>query len=207
MARFRATAIGLMWGWLTAGLWVVPARGDGGTLRLWDRQGHYEIAVFTAPSPIVAGPVDISVLVLDFATGEPVLDANVLVKVAPHDRPEAAVLHPATSGAATNKLFYAALFDLDEPGSYRVEIVIAGPKQEARVRFDVEATNGSIRRSDLWPWIGWPAPVILLYGIHQWLVWRRIRPGRGTTESDSERRVRSTKYTKYTKKGKPVQGF
>jgi hypothetical protein len=175
MVRFRATAIGLMWGWLTAGLWVAPARGDGGTLRLWDRQGPYEIAVFTAPSPFVAGPVDISVLLLDPATGEPVLDANVLVKVAPRDRPGAAVPHPATSGAATNKLFYAALFDLDEPGLYRVEVVIEGPKQEAQVRFEVEAADGLARRSDLWPWIGWPAPVVVLYGIHQWLVWRKTR--------------------------------
>jgi hypothetical protein len=181
MVRFRATAIGLMWGWLTGALWVAPARGDGGTLRHWDRQGHYEIAVFTAPSPFVAGPVDLSVLVLDSATGEPVLDANVLVEVARRDRPGVAVPHPATSGAATNKLFYAALFELGEPGLYRVEIVIAGPREEARVRFDVEALSGLARRSDLWPWIGWPAPVILLYGIHQWLVWRRIRPGRGTT--------------------------
>ncbi len=168
MVRFRATAIGLMLGWLPTSLWA-----DGGTLRLWDRQGRYEIAVFTAPSPFVAGPVDISVLVLDSATGEPVLDAKVVVKVAPLGRPEAAELHPATSGAATNKLFYAALFELSEPGFFMVEVVIETAKQEAQVRFQVEVANGLTRRMDLWPWICWPAPVVVLYGIHQWLVWRK----------------------------------
>lgn len=173
MARFRATAIGLILGWVPTILSVAPARGDGGTLRVWDRQGRYEIAVFTAPSPFVAGPVDISVLVLDSASGEPVLNADVIVKVAPVGRPESAVLHPATSGAATNKLFYAALFELSEPGSFMVEVVIEGAKQEVRARFAVEAANGRYRRMDLWPWICWPAPVIVLYGIHQWLVCRK----------------------------------
>ena len=180
MVRFRATAIGLILGWLPTSLWVAPARADGGTLRLWDRQDRYEIAVFTAPSPFVAGPVDISVLVLDSATGQPVLDANVIVKVAPLGRPEAAVLHPATSGAATNKLFYATPFELSVSGFYLVEVVIEGAKQNAQVRFEVEAANDLTQRIVLWPWICWPAPVIVLYGIHQWLVWRKIRPGRGT---------------------------
>ena len=176
-------------------------------MRLWDRRDGYEIAVFTAPSPFVAGPVDISVLVLDSIKGEPVLDATVLVKVAPIGRPEAAESHPATSGSATNKLFYAALFELAKPGSYQVEVDIKRASHDARVRFELQAEGGQSLRMDLWPWLCWPAPVIVLYGIHQWLVWRRIRPGRGTTESDSERRVQSTKHTKHTKKRKSVQEF
>jgi uncharacterized membrane protein len=189
MSRLRATTIALMLGGLPASVWVSPARADGGALRLWDRQGRYEIAVFTAPNPFVAGPVDISVLVLDSATGEPVLDALVIVEVAPLDRPDAAEPHPATSGAATNKLFYAALLDIAEPGSYSVEVVIEKAREEARVRFVAEAAYGHSRRVNLWPWICWPAPVIVLYGIHQWLVWRKSRASRGSTESNSDRRV------------------
>ncbi len=144
-------------------------------LRCWDRQGRYEIAVFTAPNPFVAGPVDISVLVLDSSTGEPVLDAIVIVEVAPRDRPDAAESHPATSGAATNKLFYAALFDIAEPGPYSVEVVIEKAKEVTRARFVVEVADDQFGGMDLWPWICWPAPVIVLYGIHQWLVWRKGR--------------------------------
>jgi len=104
-------------------------------MRLWERLGAYEIAVFTAPNPFVAGPVDISVLVLDSSSGEPVPDAKVSVKVEPLGRPVEAVLHPATSEAATNKLLYAAVFELPEPGFWVVEVAIEGVKDNAQVRF------------------------------------------------------------------------
>jgi len=173
--RFRAVAIGLALGWLLCVSCVAAARGDGGTLRLWDRQGTYEIAVFTAPNPFVAGPVDISVLILDCTTGEPVLDANVSVKVEPLGRPDEAVTHSATTEAATNKLFHAALFEIPEPGLWLVEVAIGGVKEDAKVRFTLEAAGARPRWMVLWPWVCWPAPVILLYGIHQRLVWRKTR--------------------------------
>ena len=43
---------------------------DGGTVRLSEEQGRYRITVFTAPAPLRAGPVDVSVLVQEAATGE-----------------------------------------------------------------------------------------------------------------------------------------
>ena len=46
------------------------ARADGGVVRLRQRAGGYQIAVFTSPTPIRAGPVDVSVLVQDAATEE-----------------------------------------------------------------------------------------------------------------------------------------
>jgi hypothetical protein len=36
---------------------------DEGAVRLLERKGPYQIAVFTAPTPLSAGPVDVSVLV------------------------------------------------------------------------------------------------------------------------------------------------
>jgi hypothetical protein len=173
--RFRAIAIGLSLAWLSGHLWAVPARGDGGALRLWERHGTYEIAVFTAPSPLIAGPVDISVLILDSASGEPVPDAKVSVKLERVGRPGDAILHPATTEAATNKLLYAAVFELPEPGFWEVEVTVDRAQDNARVRFKLEAANGPPQWMALWPWICWPAPVILLYGIHQHLVWRKNR--------------------------------
>ena len=178
--KFRAVAIRLTLVWLLSHAWLAPACGDGGTMRLWERLGAYEIAVFTAPNPFVAGPVDISVLVLDSSSGEPVPDAKVSVKVEPLGRPVEAVLHPATSEAATNKLLYAAVFELPEPGFWVVEVAIEGVKDNAQVRFKLEAANGPPHWMALWPWICWPAPVILLYGIHQHLVWRKTRSRTGS---------------------------
>ena len=144
-------------------------------MRLRKRQGPYEIAVFTAPNPLVAGPVDISVLVLDLASGEPVLDASVSVKVAPAGRPEAAVSHPATTEAATNKLLYAAVFELPESGIRICEVDVSGVHGKVEVRFTLDVASAGSRWIVLWPWICWPAPVILLYGIHQRSVWRKTR--------------------------------
>ncbi len=45
------------------------ARADGGAVRLRQRSGGYQIAVFTEPTPLRAGPVDVSVLVQDAETG------------------------------------------------------------------------------------------------------------------------------------------
>src|SRR5262249_28873210 len=83
-----------------------PAAADGGSVRLSEQQGNYRISVFTAPTPVRAGPVDISVLVQDAATGEVVSGVRVTIKVARRDAPGAAVDQPATTAAATNKLFH-----------------------------------------------------------------------------------------------------
>ena len=80
-------------GWLLVGACGEAARGDGGTVRLSRCEGGYRITVFTAPTPFRAGPVDISVLVQDAATGE--LDsrcsrrqsASLLVTAWPADTP------------------------------------------------------------------------------------------------------------------------
>ncbi len=154
-----------------------PARGDGGTMRAWLRQGAYEIAVFTDPTPFVAGPVDISVLLLDPATGEPVPGADVAVEVASRGR---TTRHPATREAATNKLLHAAVFDLDSPGRCEVNVIIDGPNGPARLRFDLDVAQPSAPRAGIWPWILWPAPVIAVYGVHRRLVEAkersRVRP-------------------------------
>src|SRR5262245_48712682 len=108
--------------------WLLPreAHGDGGTVRLSQRAGGYQITVFTAPTPFRAGPVDVSVLVQDAATKQALPRAQVTVRVAPLPGRHAAVSSPATTEAATNKLLHAALFELPEPGWWEPEIVVEG---------------------------------------------------------------------------------
>src|SRR5713226_8801439 len=92
-------------------LFPALATADGGTVRLSDQKGNYRITVFTAPTPLRAGPVDISVLVQDASTGEPASDVHVTIEAAWRGPPGVAIRHPATTEAATNKLYYAAIFD------------------------------------------------------------------------------------------------
>ena len=97
-------------------------RADAGTLRARERFNGYQVTVFTAPAPVRAGPVDVSVLVQD-EKGTPVR-ADVSVALWPRGRPEEQLRRRATAEAATNKLFRAAIFELPEAGWWDGEVAI-----------------------------------------------------------------------------------
>jgi hypothetical protein len=163
--------------WLLVGTSAEYAHGDGGTIRLSRSQGGLQITVFSAPTPFRAGPVDISVLVQDIVTGEPIPGARVTVVLSSRNQLVLPIRRTATSAAATNKLLKAAVFDLPEPGRWEVDVDvdIQGGQGVIQVRFELDAAGRAPRWRAIWPWIGWPAPVILLFSIHQLLVWRKLR--------------------------------
>jgi hypothetical protein len=144
-------------------------------VRLRERAGGYQITVFTSPTPIRAGPVDVSVLVQDAETAEYVPEARVTLCM---KAPGAGQVleYPATTEAATNKLFRAAGLRLPEPGWWDVAVAVEGPRGPALVRFGVQADDPLPRWLDLWPWFGWPALVVALFGIHRALVRRKLSP-------------------------------
>src|SRR5581483_6228372 len=121
------------------------ARADGGTVRLSRRHGEYQVTVFTAPTPVRAGPLDVSVLVQDVHTGRPVPEARITVQVAPRGRPGEALVQPATRDVATNKLLRAAVFDLSEPGWWRIEVTMDGDLGAGRIGFELEAAEAAPR--------------------------------------------------------------
>ena len=141
------------------------------------RAGGYQVAVFTAPTPFRAGPVDVSVLVQDAATGECVPEARVSVRLTARGRGDV-LEYPATAEAATNRLFHAAVFRLPEPGWWEVEVAVEGPHGPAVVRFEVEANEPPPRWLEFWPWFAWPAVVVALFGVHRVLVRRKSSPAR-----------------------------
>jgi hypothetical protein len=149
------------------------ARADGGAVRLRERAGGYEIAVFTSPTPFRAGPVDISVLVQDAATGVCLPEARVTVRLTARGSEEL-LEYPATEETATNKLFRAAEFQLPEPGWWDVAVAVEGPHGPALLQFGIQADEPRPRWLDLWPWFSWPALAVALFGIHRVLV-RRTR--------------------------------
>ena len=150
-------------------------QADGGTLRLLERAGDYQIAVFTSPVPLRAGPVDVSVLVQDGTAGEPVSEARVTVCITPAGPSDVTARYPATAEMATNKLLRAAHVEFPAPGRYEVAIHIDGPRGPASVHFELEVAESLPRWRELWPWFGWPALAVLLFCIHQALVHRRTR--------------------------------
>jgi hypothetical protein len=139
------------------------------------RQGDYHISVFTAPTPFRAGPVDVSVLVQDASTGDPMTPVKVTVRMT---KPGRLVLdYPATSEAATNKLFRAAQFYLPKPGRWALEVEVQGSHGLAVIGGELDAAEPLPRWRELWPWISWPALVIALFGLHQFLARRARIPG------------------------------
>ena len=150
-----------------------PAAADGGAVRLSEQKGDYRITVFTAPAVLRAGPVDVSVLVQEAATGEPTPEVQVTATAVRRDSPGVALHHPATTKAATNKLYYAATFDLPEPGWYSVEVSVDGVLGKAQVLFELEAAEPLPSWLAMVPWVGWPVLAVVLFCLHQFLVrWR-----------------------------------
>jgi hypothetical protein len=143
------------------------ASADGGAVRLSLTKGNYQITVFTAPTPVRAGPVDISVLIQKADTQEPVSEAEVRIKAMQPHQPEMAISVAATTEAATNKLLRAASFELPEAGWWDVEVSIDGPLGKVQSRFELEAGEPLPRYLAMWPWFAWPVVPILVFGIQQ----------------------------------------
>ncbi len=164
-----AGALMLMLGPATA----FPVRGDGGMPRLWEQKGNYRIAVFTAPTPPRAGPVDLSVYVQDAATGKHLPEVRINVELTLEGQPGLTRRYPATAAAATNKLFQAAQFELPAAGRLDVKVHVAGPGGAVLVGFILEAVDPLAPWEIQWPWFTWPALVIVLFVMHQWLAARK----------------------------------
>ena len=179
----RPVVVGVIVGWLVLGIRSAPAFADGGSIRLYGEKGGYRITVFSAPTPLRAGPVDLSVMVQDASTGDPL--TQVLVTVRMTKSGGAALEFPATSEAATNKLMQAAQFELPEPGRWVLEVHIEGPHGLAVTGGELEAAEPPPRWLEIWPWIGWPALVVTLFGIHQVFV---QRTGRSPTKRGGDDR-------------------
>src|SRR5262249_25333719 len=132
------------------------ALADGGSLCLSEQKGNYQIAVFTSPTPLRAGPVDISVLVQEAATRQPAPDVKIVVKDTSRNRRGSGSRRHATFEAATNKLFQAAEFHLNEPGWWQVEIALDGSLGQTQVALDIEVGKPLPRYLAMWPWLTWP---------------------------------------------------
>jgi hypothetical protein len=172
----RPLAIRVLTACLLLGTWCTLARADGGMMRLSSKQSGYQITVFTAPTPIRAGVVDVSVFVQDASTGNPMTQVRVTVRMIKSAK--LALEYPATTESATNKLFHAAQFELPEPGRWNMQVKVKGSHGLALIACEVEAAEPLPRWREIWPWFGWPALAIALFSIHQvFSRWGHGEPG------------------------------
>jgi len=165
--QFRAALTSIAWISILLCIVTLPsvALADAGAVRVSQQHGNRQITVFTDPTPLRAGPVDVSVLVQDATTGEAVLAETIEIEVAPRGFPAAAERYRATSAAATNKLLQAANFSLRHAGWWEFTINVRGPQDNARIRIETEAAEPLPHWQALWAWFCWPFLVIAFFAL------------------------------------------
>jgi hypothetical protein len=158
---------------LAAALFALNSRvcADGGFVELHEVVGPFDVTVFTAPGPLRAGPVDISVLVQDVANGQPVLDGEVFVRL---QREGSDLAERASREVAQNKLLYSALMHLPEAGQWEFEVTIKHGKEAASLRRGVSVAPSRPLLLAYWRSLSVPPVVIAIFALNQWLKRRRV---------------------------------
>ncbi|MCC9606472.1 hypothetical protein LOC68_17690 [Blastopirellula sp. JC732] len=142
---------------------------DGGKVQLRREVAPYQVTIFTSPTPLRAGPVDLSILVQD-AAGNVVNDIQIDFRL----KSESGVIltPPASQATSTNKLLQSAKFILPEKGAWQVQTTITG-KATADIDFEIIAAEA---RSD-WGTAGWmlllPMAIVALFVMRERLVQRQ----------------------------------
>ena len=154
-----------------------PALADGGAVLAQQTTGPYRITLFGSPSPLRAGPADLSVLVQNAKTGDAVLDSRVAIQVqaASTDAGEAWVppccsmkmgvgAVAATHKAAQNKLLYAANTLLPSSGPHKILVrlddadILAAP---------VEIAPALPPATHYWSFLAFPPLAIGIFALNQ----------------------------------------
>lgn len=151
------------------------ALADGGLLRCSQLRGDVRISVFTSPSPVRVGSIDVSVLVQEVESGDVAREPEVQVELVSHDGQHHVAIAKATFAAAENKLFRAAKLSLPAPGRWdvRVECQNSRLADPICVSFSMDAGDAATKWYAVWPWLTWPAAVVVLFAIHRTLVWQK----------------------------------
>ena len=161
-----ATAIVTLLVAVVLSAWTARAQADGGTAQFTKSDGPFRITVFTSPSPLRAGPVDISLMIQNQENQQPLLACSVDVQLR---RDTTCISAPATRDAAQNRLLYAAQVKIPEPGIWDVAVVIKNGTDSAKI---IGAITVAPARSVLlayWRSLLLPPLLIALFVLNQWL--------------------------------------
>lgn len=130
---------------LAAGAPAALAHGGGAPQLENATAGPYVVSAWTSPDPPRVGAYHVTVSVAqpgdEDAAGEPVLGADVTVRLTPRAAGETLTAQ-ASNEAADNKLFYEADVELPAPGVYDVQVTVEGPDGRGEAVFTIEAQEG-----------------------------------------------------------------
>lgn len=140
---------------------------DGGVVRERQSVGGYDITVLTDPTPPRVGALDVSLLVLDSATGKLLEDARASVAARRASEPESVARYLATREHPGNRMLLAAYVPLPSAGEWTFDARVEGPKGTASVewKMTVEPPLPPWREHALW--IALPLAPLGLYALYQ----------------------------------------
>ena len=150
----------------------VSAFADGGAVQLRKEAGPFVITVFTAPAPLSAGPVDISLLLQNRNGLEPVLDANVSLLLRENASGSEISARP-TREQAQNKLLYAAPVTFTESGKWQLDITILRNGERARATGTIDVAPAPEMAASRWSYIAFPPLMIAAFVVRERLIRRR----------------------------------
>jgi len=150
----------------------VPA--DGGLVRVSEPSGPFRVTLFTSPTPMRAGPVDVSVMVQDRETGRPVLDARVALEWVAV-RGDRRLRIEATRDQAMNKLLYAALPELPLAGAWELQARVSRASERGEVSCRIDVLPPLPPLVSFWPYLALPPLGVVLFAANRRLVKKRIR--------------------------------
>jgi hypothetical protein len=173
---------------------VGRAFADGGSVQLRGNAGRFQVTVFAEPPAVRAGQVDVSALVQDNSTGQPVLDATVTLQLRPVQMqktgqaawspPSCAVEPPKDlnrvpllHSGATNRLLYGAQILIPAVGTWHIRADINQGTDQAALEGDMDVASALPPAASYWPFFFLPIAVIGIYVLRTRIVNERERAG------------------------------
>jgi hypothetical protein len=155
---------------------ITRAHADGGAVQFEKSAGPFVVTVFTTPTPLRAGPVDISLMVQSRENHQPVLDCQAIVQLRKEGGTN--IRSAATHEAAQNKLLYAAQVNVPEPGLWELEVAIEHGDDAINVAGEIAVAPANPVLLVYWRSLALPPLLISLFAVNQWL---KRRSGKGYT--------------------------
>jgi hypothetical protein len=164
---------------------LVRGYADGGAIIARQVIDDLELTVFASPSPLRAGPVDVSVLVQK--SGESILDATVylswrsLSASSPEWLPPCCTMEaaaesiPALRAHSNNRLLYSAIIPMGTVGPSELVIRVFASEKEVLLSCGLAVERPLPPALAFWPWLAFPPIAIAGFALHQSLLKSRQR--------------------------------
>ena len=162
-------------------LWVVVVgvlHADGGRVLAEKQVGVYRVVLFGNPSPLRAGPADLSLFLEQAEKSGPILDAVVNFRLNKLSRPTPELAWkgagcvtpgqavPASQGHAGNGLLYSAMLGIPEPGLWELGVSISREGKTDLLSFELPVDRALPPMLIWWPVVALMPLGVLLY------IWR-----------------------------------